>query len=134
LKVGKAVEIRGSQIGVEYTLDGSYSGMFGSEFNISLLGSPYVSLRVNKKDMLIRDRGAHEGIREFSIKDRFLDLGFTFTFDEEMTLWHYPVETVSLSEEGIERIYQGSAFCFLKRLDFSGCKRLGFNMDFREVT
>jgi alpha-amylase len=133
LRVEKTVKIEGPRLGVDYMLKGSYSGIFGTEFNISLLGSPYASLRVNNKDGLIKDRGAHEGVREFSVRDRHLNLGFTFSFDEEMTLWHYPVETVSLSEEGVERIYQGTAFYFVKRLDFSGRKRLGFNIDFWEV-
>ncbi len=131
--VEKVVKIKGSRIRVEYVLRGSYSGIFGTEFNISLLGSPYASIHVSDRDALIRDRGAHEGIREFSIRDGSLNLGLTFSFDEEMTLWHHPVETVSLSDEGIERIYQGTAFYFVKRLDFNGPKRLGFNIDFREV-
>jgi hypothetical protein len=133
LRVEKTAKFEGSRVGVDYLLGGSYCGIFGVEFNISLLGSPYPSLRVGDREMLFRERGAHEGVREFSIKDGFLDLGLTFSFDEEITLWHYPVETVSLSEEGVERIYQGTAFLFIKRLDFSGRQRLGFNMDFREV-
>jgi alpha-amylase len=133
VRVEKTVKFQGSRVEVDYVLGGSYSGIFGVEFNVSLLGSPYASLHVNDRDVLIKERGAHEGIREFSIRDRFLNLGFTFSFNGEMTLWHYPVETVSLSEEGIERIYQGTAFYFIKRLDFSGRKRLGFNIDFREV-
>ena len=133
LKIDKTVRIQGPSIGVEYMLTGSYSGIFGIEFNLSFLGSPNASLLVNDKSMLIKDRGTHEGVRDFSIRDGFLNLGFFCFFDEEIALWHYPVETVSLSEEGVERIYQGTAFYFVKRLDFSGRKRLGFNIDFREV-
>lgn len=133
LRVEKTVKFEGSRVGVDYLLGGSYRGIFGVEFNISLLGSPYPSLRVNDKDMLIKERGAHEGVMEFSVRDGFLNLGLTFSFDEEMTLWHYPVETVSLSAEGVERIFQGTAFLFMKRLDFNGRQRLGFNIDFREV-
>lgn len=44
----------------------------------------------------------------------------------------YPVETVSLSEEGVGRIYQGAAFLYMKELDFSGTKRLGFTIEFQE--
>ncbi len=133
VKVEKTVKFKASQMSADYVLEGDCSGIFGIEFNISLLGSPYASIGVKNKSLLIKDSGKHEGITEFSIKDDFLNLGFTFTFNEEISLWHYPVETVSLSEEGAERIYQGTAFLFMKGLDFNGNKRLGFSMDFREV-
>lgn len=131
--IQKTVKFIHSRMRVDYLLEGGYSGIFGIEFNISLLGSPYASLRVEDKTLLIKDRGAHDGIAEFSVRDGHLDLEFTVSFDEETALWHYPVETVSLSEEGVERIYQGTAFLFINRLDFHGRKRLGFNIDFREA-
>ncbi|HWR59442.1 MAG TPA: alpha-amylase/4-alpha-glucanotransferase domain-containing protein [Thermodesulfovibrionales bacterium] len=133
LRVVKTVRFHESRIAGNYTLGGNYSGVFGIEFNISLLGSPYASISVDDKRLHIRDSGAHEGIKVFSIRDDFLNLELAFTFDEDIYLCHYPVETVSLSEEGVERIYQGTAFMFMKRLDFNGTKRLGFTMDFRET-
>lgn len=133
VRVEKMVKFNASQMSVDYLLEGDCSGTFGIEFNISLLGSPYASIGVKNKSLLIKDKGKHEGITEFSIKDDFLNLGFTFTFNEEISLWHYPVETVSLSEDGVERIYQGTAFLFMKGLDFNGDKRLGFSIDFGEV-
>lgn len=132
-RVEKMVKFHGSRISVDYLLEGNCSGIFGIEFNISLFGSPYVSINLKKKDLLIRDKGKHDDITEFSIRDEFRNLGFTFTFNEVISLWHYPVETVSLSEEGVERIYQGTAFLFMKGLDFNGDKKLGFNIDFGEV-
>ncbi|MCL5024437.1 MAG: DUF1926 domain-containing protein [Nitrospirae bacterium] len=133
MKVEKTVTLSGSRMRVDYDLEGNFSGAFGVEFNISLLGSPYASVSVPGKEMLVRERGVHDGIGKFSVRDEFLNLRLTFSFDEEISLWHYPVETVSLSEEGVERIYQGTSFLFLKRLDFNGHERLGFNMDFREA-
>jgi alpha-amylase len=131
--IRKEVRFNHSRMRVEYLLEGGCSGIFGIELNISLLGSPYASLNVKNKTLLIKDRGTHDGVTGFSVRDGHLDLGLDVSFDEETTLWHYPVETVSLSEEGVERIYQGTAFLFMNRLDFHGRKRLGFNMDFREA-
>ena len=53
-----------------------------------------------------------------------------YNFDEEIDLWHYPVETISLSEKGVEKIYQGTAFLFVKKCDFSDEKKLGFTVEF----
>lgn len=133
VRIEKTITLRGPEIAVEYLLEGSYSGLFGIEFNLSLLGSPYPSVSLNGRSFLIKDKGTHDPVKGFAVRDGHMDLGFSFTFDEEISLWHYPVETVSLSEEGIERIYQGTAFLFIKRLDFHGRKQLGFNMDFGEV-
>jgi hypothetical protein len=133
LAIRKRVRFIDSRMHADYLLEGDYSGMFGIEFNISLLGSPDASLSVKDRTFPIRDKGSHDRVREFFIRDRHLDLGIAVSFDEETTLWHYPVETVSLSEEGVERIYQGTAFLFVNRLDFHGRKRLGFSMNFQEA-
>lgn len=132
LKLEKSVILKKSGISVDYLLEGKYSGIFAVEFNISLLGSPYASLDVRDKSMLIKDSGLHRDVNSFSIKDEFLNLRITFSFDENVELWHYPVETISLSEQGVERLYQGTAFLFMKKLDFSSNKRLGFTMKFGE--
>ena len=130
LKIEKTVRFYDSRVGVSYALRGEYSGFFGIEFNISLLGSPCASIHIGDMDLPVRNVGSHEMVTGFSIRDGFLDLVLDFKFDKEMSLRHYPVETVSLSEEGVERIYQGTGFLFVNRLDFSGVKRLGFTMDF----
>ena len=39
-----------------------------------------------------------------------------FTFPEEVDVWRFPVETVSLSEEGFERVYQSTTFLFRWRV------------------
>ncbi len=135
LKLEKSVILKKSGIRVDYLLEGKYSGIFAVEFNISLIGSPYASLDVSDKSMLIKDSSVHRDVNSFSIKDEFLNLRMTFSFDENIELWHYPVETISLSEQGVERLYQGTAFLFMEKLDFSGNngnKRLGFTMKFGE--
>jgi alpha-amylase len=133
MTIQKTVTFTRSRVRVEYLLDGTYSGLFGIEWNISLLGSPYASLGVGNRNLLIRDKGNHDSIRGFTVGDEHLDLGIEVSFDGVTNLWHYPVETVSLSENGVERVYQGTSFLFVSRLDFHGRERLGFNMDFREA-
>lgn len=131
LKVEKTLRlIEPLKLGIHYQINGIFSGLFAVEFNISFFGSPYPSIIVNDKKNPIRGKGTHKGIKEFSIKDEFLNLGVGYNFDEEIDLWHYPVETISLSEKGVERIYQGTAFLFVKKCDFNDEKRLGFTIEF----
>lgn len=122
-----------SDLRVDYELNGRYNGIFAPEFTLCLLGSPDVSIHAGGRLLKVKEKGIHNNIKDFSVVAEFLDLKIGFCFDDEIDLWHYPIETISLSEQGIERIYQGTAFLFLKNLDFDGCKKTGFNIKFSEV-
>ncbi|MFH1014924.1 MAG: alpha-amylase/4-alpha-glucanotransferase domain-containing protein, partial [Nitrospirota bacterium] len=133
VKIDKSVLFRKSGIRVDYLIEGRYSGIFATEFNLSFLGSLYPSIHAGGKALFMKDKGEHSGVRSFYIKDEFLNMKLKFSFDEKVDVWHYPIETVSLSEGGVERLYQGTAFLFMKKIDFNSNKRLGFNVSFGEV-
>ena len=57
--------------------------------------------------------GAVDNLTRFSATDGYGGLRLVFTVSRPVTLWRYPVETVSLSEAGFERIYQGSSVVFV---------------------
>ncbi|MCG2813980.1 MAG: DUF1926 domain-containing protein [Thermodesulfovibrionales bacterium] len=133
VKIDKSVLFRKSGIRVDYLIEGGYSGIFATEFNLSFLGSPYPSIHAGGKALFMKDKGEHSGVKSFYIKDEFLNMKLEFSFDEKVDVWHYPIETVSLSEGGVERLYQGTAFLFMKKIDFNSNKRLGFNVSFGEV-
>ena len=52
----------------------------------------------------MKDKGEHCDVRSFYIKDKFLNMKLEFSFDEKVDVWHYPIETVSLSE-GAQKDY-----------------------------
>jgi len=120
------------KIRVDYTLAGAYSGLFAVEMNLSLLGSPHALIRRGAKTLTVRSTAVHENVRNFSVRDKYLDLVIDFTFNEGIVLWHYPVETVSLSEDGVERLYQGTCFLFIRNIELQGRKTMWFTMNFRE--
>ncbi|MEW6213632.1 MAG: alpha-amylase/4-alpha-glucanotransferase domain-containing protein [Nitrospirota bacterium] len=129
LRIEKTLRLtRPLELRVDYRIDGIFHGLIAIEFNISLLGSPYSSIIIGDRSLPIRSKEAHKGVKEFYLKDEFLNLVIGYNFDEKMDLWHYPVETTSLSEKGVEKLYQGTAFLFVKRLDFSDEERLGFTI------
>jgi len=133
IKIDKTVETAGPrEIHIAYTLDGIYSGLFAVEMNISLLGSPDALIRAGGKTLTIRSACSHAGIRDFSLEEKYLDFRMDCSFSEEISLWHYPVETVSLSEQGVERLYQGTAFVFVSDIELCGKKKIGFTLKFQE--
>ena len=137
IKIDKTILFRGSAgagkksgIRVDYLIEGRYDGIFAIEFNLSFLGSPYATVHAGNKSLFIKDKGIHNALKEFSVKDEFLNLRMAFSFDENMDLWHYPVETISLSEQGVEKLYQGTAFLFMKKLALNGKEKSGFSIKF----
>ena len=46
------------------------------------------------------------------VQDPYVGIDLTVELDPPATVWRFPVETVSNSEEGFERTFQGSCFQF----------------------
>ena len=120
MRVKKVLSVRadGSALGIDYTLknesDEEMNTIFGVEFNFSLLAADapdrYFEARGHMlKERNFRSSGELNNVREFRMVDEWLDYAVEMTFGEEAVLWRFPVETVSQSEAGFERIYQGSA-------------------------
>lgn len=80
------------------------SFLFGTEFNLGL------------KDAHVNRIGEAEGIRRFSVVDPAARLELLWEFSRPARLWHFPLETVSDSERGMERTYQGVSLTFLWHL------------------
>jgi alpha-amylase len=59
-------------------------------------------------DRRLRSIGEEEDVRNIRLVDRWLKLQAGLALSVPATVWRFPIETVSLSEGGFERIYQGS--------------------------
>jgi len=94
---------------------------FGIEFCVNFLAgnAPDRYYKINGSKPIpanLASGGAHESVRCFAMVDEWLKLEARVTPGEPMSLWRFPIETVSLSEAGFERVYQGSvmfAHCLL---------------------
>ena len=71
-------------------------------------------------DRRLRSAGEEGNVRTFRMVDEWLRLQTEISVDRPATLWRYPLETVSLSEGGFERIYQGSILLLHWRLRLPG--------------
>ncbi len=101
-------------IDIEYRIggEGAISSIFGVEFNISLSGKgPGRYLRLSEPDSEKKDMANpwdFSGIRDISMVDEWLGIAVILKTEPAMDLWHFPLETISQSEGGFERIYQHS--------------------------
>jgi alpha-amylase len=59
-------------------------------------------------DRRLRSSGEEREVTEVRLVDEWLGLETVFRFDRPATMWRCPIETVSLSEAGFERLYQSS--------------------------
>lgn len=106
-----------NMLNIEYTLanDGSkpVDIWFGSEFNVGLQAgdSPdryYYSPGKTIEDRKLRSMGEIGDISVLGMRDEWLGVDVRIETELPAAFWRFPLETVSLSESGFERIFQGS--------------------------
>ncbi len=104
-------------LGIEYKIRNLSSKnakiRFGVEWNIGLLAgdSPDRYYEIPGKNLIekhLASKGELAEITNFSLVDLWQNLRISFLFDQPASIWRFPIETVSLSEAGFERIYQNS--------------------------
>ena len=86
---------------------------FGSEFNFSLLAGNahdrYYDIPGHTLDKRnLASLGEINNVQQVSLVDEWLKLTVSLVFTQPAILWRAPVETVSQSEGGFERVYQSS--------------------------
>jgi alpha-amylase len=119
IKIEKNFSIPTNQTTVKATYHIFHSGdekvkmNLGVEFNINLLAGDapdrYYSIPGHSiEDRRLASLGELKGISEVRLIDEWNGMEVVLKMDRECSLWRFPVETVSLSESGFERIFQGS--------------------------
>ncbi len=91
---------------------------FGIELAANLLAgnAPDRWLEVNGSrlaDGHLASRGSSGGVRRLDVVDAWSGVRVVMRCSEPMDVWRAPIETVSTSESGFERVYQGSCFLFV---------------------
>jgi alpha-amylase/alpha-mannosidase (GH57 family) len=87
---------------------------FGIEFNINLLAGDapdryYHIPGHSLEDRRLASMGALNDMMEIHLADEWNKLEVILKADKPCHLWRFPIETVSLSEGGFEKIFQGSS-------------------------
>ncbi|OGX29509.1 MAG: hypothetical protein A3B78_00300 [Omnitrophica WOR_2 bacterium RIFCSPHIGHO2_02_FULL_67_20] len=81
-----------------YELEGTEARVVALEFNLSL-----------RDERFLTHPGELTAAAQWTLAEPSLGVSLRLVLDPPATLWHFPVETVSESEEGLERTYQGLA-------------------------
>ncbi len=90
------------------------STMFGVELNLTLLAGdsedryyeiPGVSLEHNR----MKSIGVLDSVQLVRLVDHWMKIAIVIRYEPAVTLWRFPIETVSQSEGGFEKTYQGSS-------------------------
>lgn len=59
-------------------------------------------------DAYLDSTGAHTGKHSYALIDQYRDIGVGLSSETKANIWHLPIFTVSLSEGGFEKVYQGT--------------------------
>jgi 4-alpha-glucanotransferase len=119
LHIRKTVDYQpgSGEIRYEYTLlntgDQLLEAVFAVEFNITFLAGNapdrYFTLAGHPlPERNLSSRGELKQVRRFGLVDEWQQIVTEFSFAQPATVWRMPIETVSQSEDGMERVYQGS--------------------------
>ena len=97
---------------VQHVSGPAVEARFGVEWNVTFLTSSamdrWIDLGERGGRVGMGHEGAFESVGEFKLGDEWLDLVFEADVEPCASVWTWPVETVSLSEDGFERNYQGT--------------------------
>jgi len=107
---------------------------FGIEFNINLLAGDapdrYYDIRGHQlEDRRLASTGELEDVSEIQLVDEWVGLKVVLKMDTNCNLWRFPIETVSLSESGFERIFQGSCLLLYWPLDLGDDREFQVNVE-----
>ncbi|MCK5237793.1 MAG: DUF1926 domain-containing protein, partial [Deltaproteobacteria bacterium] len=90
--------------------------IFSVEFNVCLPGcagpATYCEVSTETKKSGLLTKAVTEDVESVRIGDTYSGIELTFELSSKCRLMRYPIETVSLSEAGFEKNYQGTCFVF----------------------
>ena len=116
---------------------------FGIEFNLTFLsgddpekyylfrGRDGLPWRGKGQGESLSSAGEMEDVKTLQMRDDRSGFAVTFDFEHPARIWRFPLETVSQSEEGFEKTYQGSVILAHWKLNLSSQKsgRIFVKMD-----
>ncbi|MCG2777575.1 MAG: DUF1926 domain-containing protein [Desulfobacterales bacterium] len=103
----------------EFECSGSepLSTLYGCEFNLTLFSDQdpkrYYLAPESGRRREVPETGHEDNLTKFELINGPDRLTAAFNFSQQVSVWFFPLMTVSQSEEGFERTYQGSSLLFL---------------------
>jgi len=121
----------------ENTGDISIDTLFAGEWNINLLGggrNEAAYYRMEGKEIAdahLDSSGEIEDVERLIMGNRYLGFELDLEIDRPLTIWRYPVESISNSEAGLEKVYQCSCVVMLLPLTLEPGRTASYNYIWR---
>jgi len=116
IRIQKQLELQHNKISIKVHITNqsneSLQSKYGLEFNFGLLGgdSPDRYYILNDKNAgPLNSHGDDTDIKSLTLVDEWDNFKVNMNFAQSCQLWRAPIETVSMSEAGFERVYQASS-------------------------
>jgi len=109
--------------------------LFATEWNINLLGggrNPFAYFDVPGavlEDARLDSMGELIGVQRLVMGNSGLGVKLSASLSRAAKVWRFPVETVSSSEGGLEKVYQGSCVVFVLPCNLDSGESLSFTID-----
>lgn len=143
----KAITIKDNEIEINYvvkksilnykpqTANPELSLKFGVEFNLILpcCNGMEGFYDIPGNDKGLGSSGEINNIKEIALIDKWTKIRLSFSFDRDASLWRFPVETVSISEAGFERIFQGSCLLFFWDISLENIFETNFKIKLESI-
>ncbi len=120
----KKFQITNDLLGIraEYNITSVKNPYFGVELNINLLGGHdedrfYEIENLAREDAYLDSIGTSEQVNRFALVDGHFNFKISCRISQEVTLLRYPVYTVSQSDSGFEKNFQGSSLLLIFKLE-----------------
>ena len=85
------------------------------------------------QDKGLDSMGEITGIRHMGMVDKWTRMRLDFSFDKDTSIWRFPIETVSISEAGFERIFQGSCIILFWDIAADRTFETGFKLKMESI-
>ena len=118
--------------------DSEISLRFGIEFNLIMpccngVNGLYDVPERDIQDKRLDSMGEITGIRHVGMVDKWTRMKLDFSFDKDTSIWRFPIETVSISEAGFERIFQGSCIILFWDIAADRTFETGFKLKMESI-
>jgi alpha-amylase len=109
------------------------NGWFGVEFNFTMLAGDAEDRYYYSPDQTIvsprlRSEGELNDVHTFGMRDDWFRFQLEMSFEPSATVWRHPIESISQSEDGFERTYQGSCLLANWALCLGGGKSVEYSI------
>ncbi|MCP4230145.1 MAG: DUF1926 domain-containing protein [bacterium] len=108
----KTITLNEDGVSVSWSGEAASGGRFGCELSLDFWSpdAEHSCLIHNEIEYPLYGPGTLDSLNQFGLLDRLAGWEMVIGSDREMSLWYYPIYTVSRSEGGYEKVFQGVTF------------------------